>query len=717
MSTDYTYDEQGQFFPYFILTITALVTVPLTFSLLKPTKELENTAPRIESDFKPPDVHLIQGQKRKQWRRERRLKRFIAVVAGWVTIALMMYLIAVTKTSAPRIWDPYDILQISRSSTEKQINKRYRDLSRVYHPDKARPDEAKNQTVDSINEYWVELSKAYKALTDEEIRNNYIQYGHPDGKQSFSIGIALPKLIIAEGNGKYVLLVYGLLLGVLLPYVVGKWWYGTQKMTKDGVLLASAGNLFREYREDITDGGVVNALTCGEEYKDVLAGSKADDGLGKVEKGVGASQNFGPGACGLAPLDQQTLQNSDGIRRKVLALLWAYLGRVSLEDPTLDDEKYEIAPIALALNESFIAISLAHANVAQILSAYHISQNLIQGIPPNASPLVQLPYITPSIAREIEGSNAQDHFTIQEFMSFPEYKRRKLATERPNVLSPSQYNTAVAVARQLPLLHIEKVFFKVVGEKYVTTSSLVQMVVKARVIPPGSANVAPVNELDLEDVDPDEGDVDALLGRKSKKAKVLDNTNDGRDATSPSTTKEDKPLQPPLAYAPYFPRDHSPRWHVFLADSKQGKMAVPPFTFTTFNKPLFNDADGKPTFNMQTFKCQFQAPPQAGRYPFTMHLICDSYVGMDGKTDVVLEVEDSNKATEVAEEDEISEPDEDSLAGQMSALKSGGLSSSSSQPRRKKRVQEEESSDDESDTEGDAGSDTSETNTDTDSEA
>lgn len=247
-------------------------------------------------------------------------------------------------------------------------------------------------------------------------------------------------------------------------------------------------------------------------------------------------------------------------------------------------------------------------------------------------------------------------------MSFPEYKRRKLATERPNVLSPSQYNTAVAVARQLPLLHIEKVFFKVVGEKFVTTSSLVQMVVKARVIPPGSANIAPVNELDLEDVDPDEGDVDALLGRKTKKAKVLDNTNDGRDASSPSTTKEDKPLQPPLAYAPYFPRDHSPRWHVFLADSKQGKMAVPPFTFTTFNKPLFNDADGRPTFNMQTFKCQFQAPPQAGKYPFTMHMICDSYVGMDGKTDVVLEVEESNKATEVAEEDEISEPDEGNIA-------------------------------------------------------
>ena len=337
MSTDYTYDEQGQFFPYFILTISALITVPLTFSLLKPTKELESTAPRIKSDFKPPDENLIQGQKRKQWRRERRLKRFITVLTGYATIALMMYLIAVTKTTAPKIWDPYDILEIPRSADERKINKRYRDLSRVYHPDKARPDESKNQTVDDINEYWVELSKAYKALTDEEVRNNYIQFGHPDGKQSYSIGIALPKFIVTEGNGKYVLLVYGLLLGVLLPYVVGKWWYGTQKMTKEKVLLASAGSLFREYKEDITDSGVVNALTCGEEYKEVLAGNKAENGLGKIEKKVNESPTFGQKIKGLDPLDRKTLEQSDGTRRKALALLWAYLGRVSLDGSTLDN--------------------------------------------------------------------------------------------------------------------------------------------------------------------------------------------------------------------------------------------------------------------------------------------------------------------------------------------------------------------------------------------
>jgi translocation protein SEC63 len=62
-------------------------------------------------------------------------------------------------------------------------------MSLKFHPDKVRPDPRKNETIEMLNDRFVEISKAYKALTDEEIRNNYIQFGHPDGKQSFSIGI------------------------------------------------------------------------------------------------------------------------------------------------------------------------------------------------------------------------------------------------------------------------------------------------------------------------------------------------------------------------------------------------------------------------------------------------------------------------------------------------------------------------------------------------
>lgn len=539
-----------------------------------------------------------------------------------------------------------------QSASEKQIKSHYRRLSLKFHPDKARPDPAKNETIETINDHYVELTKAYKALTDEEVRNNYIQYGHPDGKQSFSIGIALPKFIVTEGNGKYVLLVYAALLGVLLPYLVGTWWYGTQRMSKERVLIESANNLFREYQEDSQDGAIISALSTGVEYERVLKGDNADSGLGKLESRILAEGEGTPLAGGLALKDKTKLEDLEGgARRKALALLWAYLGRVELDDATLNQLKIEVAPIAHALTASFNAIALAFGSTIPILGSYHTSQNLIQAIPPKGSPLLQLPHITPAIARAIEG-DSKTHLTLQQYMDLPDAYRQKLSVGK-GLLTEQQYQTAISVARQLPRLQVEKAFFKVTGEKYITPGSLVSLVVKGRFNPPGSSNVPEVNELDLEDVDADEGDVDALLGRETKKK--------SKDETKP---KESKPVQPPLAFAPYFARDYSPRWHVFLTDSKQGKMAVPPFTFTTFDKPIY-DESGKPTFNMQTLKAQFQAPPQAGQYTFVLNLVCDAYIGFDTKMEVTLVVEDASKAGQIEEEDEISEPEEGMLSSMI----------------------------------------------------
>ncbi|KAF1980023.1 hypothetical protein BU23DRAFT_521893 [Bimuria novae-zelandiae CBS 107.79] len=677
--TDYTYDGEGQFFPYFIVTLTSFITIPVTYSLLKPSKELENTATRIPSDFTPEHADLIEKQRKKQKRRERRIKRAIVSLIGWTVIAGMIYLIIVTAQNVPKIWDPYDVLGVSRSASEKEITRHYRKLSLTQHPDKRREDPAQNLTLEAINDHWVEVVKAFKALTDEEVRNNYIQYGHPDGKQSFSIGIALPKWIVTEGHGKYVLLMYALALGVILPYTVGKWWYGTQRMTKEKILIASAGKLFREYDNDQGESGVVGALSSGEEFNEVLAGHKADNGLSKLEQKVLSDETGALVLSALTKKDRQKLQElDDSRRRKVLTLLWAYLGRVELQDETLNEEKYEVAPIALKLNEAYTSIALAYGSTKAVLSAYHTSQLLIQALRPGASPLEQLPHFTPVVADAAEAERSRTHLSIQEFMDLPA-SQRKGRVVAPGLLSETQYNEALAVASKLPVLRVEKPFFKVVGERFVTPSSLVQFVVKARFVPPGATDVPEVNPKDLLDIDPDEGDVAAITGRKDDRS-------------------GQKPIQPPLVHAPYYARDHAPRWHIFLADSKQGRIAVPPFTFSTFDKPIL-DESGKPTYNVQTLKMQFGAPPQPGAYTFVMHMICDSYLGMDTKMEVTLNVEDASKAEEVEEEGEISEPDEDTIAGQMRTLK--GVVP-------KKR----DDSSDGSDTEGDVESE-SETDTDT----
>jgi len=678
MSTDYNYDDQGQFFPYFILVTVAVITVPTTYSWLKPRKELENTAPRIQTDYRPGDAEIVDTVKGRQRRRERKTKRMLLSICGWVVMAGMCYLIAVTARTAPKIWDPYEVLGLPYSADEKKIKSHYRKLSITDHPDKRRPDESRNLTIEAINDHWVEITKAFKALTDEEVRRNYLEYGNPDGKQSTSIGLALPAFLVQEGNGKYVLLFYIALLGVAIPYFVGRWWYGSQKKTKEGIYVNSAGALFQAFKEETDTSAIIEACGAAEEYKELLTGDKAESGLSRVEQKVLASSDFAPYAAGLAEKDAKKLRETDDAqRRKALALIWAYLGRIDLQDATLNDEKFEVGPIAQQLNDAFTVIALHFGLTEPVLSSYHLSQCLIQAIPPNGSPLLQLPHFTPKIVAAIEGPKAPKHISLQKFMALPA-SVRKSKVVGPGLLSDREFQQSMTVAAHIPYLHIESAFFKVHGERYITPNSLVQFVIKARVIPPGSVNIPPVSEKDLEEPDKEE---------------------------TPTRRGKETEYPPPLTHAPLFARDHSPKWHVFLSDSKQGKIAVPPFTFSQFDKPIFDEKTGLPTYAVQTLKCQFGAPPQQGQYTFCMNVVCDSYVGCDTRRNVVMVVESAEKAEELAVE-EVSEPEEDSLAGQMALMKGEKV--------KRSPVHDDSSG---SDTEGDeALDDVSTTDTETDSD-
>lgn len=488
--------------------------------------------------------------------------------------------------------------------------------------------------MDTLNERFVELTKAYKALTDEEIRNNYLQYGHPDGKQSFSVGIALPKIMITEGNGKYILLMYGGLLGVLLPYIVGKWWYGSQRYTKEKILVASASNLFREYKNDLTVGRIVNVLSSGEEFRELQSPEQVESGLAKLERKVLIEMASLPGA----KEREEIKQIEDPARRRALALLWAYLGRIDLHDDKLNADKYAVAPIALALNESFSLISLAFFDLEPLLGSYKASQDIIQAVIPGSSPLLQLPYFDEKVIKSIERKSKYvgSHLTVQEFMKISEEKRRAM-TVGAGLLSEEKYAAAVSVARQIPVLEISKAFFKVVGEKVITPSSLVQLVLKARFIPPGATDVPAVTAADVEDVDPDEDDIDAFVGRRASKK----NGDEG---------------QPPLAYAPYLCRDYAPKWNIVVANAMRSNLAMPPFRFEQFDKPIFTES-GDYTYNMQTLRVQFQGPAQVEDFNFSIYVVCDSYIGFDSRVDVTLSVQEPAKAVAL-EEDDISEPDE-----------------------------------------------------------
>ncbi|RID75536.1 hypothetical protein BRARA_B02576 [Brassica rapa] len=107
-----------------------------------------------------------------------------------------------------QVLDPFSIHGLEPGVSDSDIKKAYRRLSIQYHPDKNPDPEA--------NKYFVEsISKAYQALTDPLSRENFDKYGHPDGRQGFQMGIALPRFLLD---------IDGASGGILFLWIVAKLW-------------------------------------------------------------------------------------------------------------------------------------------------------------------------------------------------------------------------------------------------------------------------------------------------------------------------------------------------------------------------------------------------------------------------------------------------------------------------------------------------------------
>ncbi len=67
--------------------------------------------------------------------------------------------------------DYYEVLGVSKDTSEREIKKAYKRLAMKYHPDRTQGDKAKE-------EQFKEVKEAYEVLTDEQKRGAYDQYGH-----------------------------------------------------------------------------------------------------------------------------------------------------------------------------------------------------------------------------------------------------------------------------------------------------------------------------------------------------------------------------------------------------------------------------------------------------------------------------------------------------------------------------------------------------------
>ena len=79
------------------------------------------------------------------------------------------------------MFDPYEILEISRNATDEEIKKAYRRLSRKYHPDA----NINNPDKDQAEEKFKQVQQAYeKVMKEREYGSSWSSYGYGNQSQS-----------------------------------------------------------------------------------------------------------------------------------------------------------------------------------------------------------------------------------------------------------------------------------------------------------------------------------------------------------------------------------------------------------------------------------------------------------------------------------------------------------------------------------------------------
>lgn len=427
-SSEYNYDELGETWPFFILALLSFILLPLTFKYIarvlsntNPSKENESISGSIKENSETLNVDNISEIKSFQ-ARQKSLKIFnktlIVLILGWASVYYLAKYVT-KEADMTGLFDPYTILDVSFTASEREIKSHYRKLSLKYHPDKLPKDLTEDER-NAAEQAYIRLTSAYKALTDEVTRENFLRYGHPDGEQPTTHGIALPQFLVEGKYSSLVVVMYFMLIGVLLPLIVGKWWSNVKSHTRKGLHVDTAANFVRKF----TDRNPAKIIT-----PDVI--------LSYVLESQEIKQEF-------PNLSQEELKN----------LVYDYFNRKKVSNES--DKLKLISKLPFLIN-GLIDIAVVFKLQDTIIAAEDLKKSIAQAVLPDGKhqDLLQLPFVDPEVVVKQPIKKLGKLFAVS----------KEEAKKALGITDDVKFERAMKVAQHIPSLRILEAEIKVPGEE------------------------------------------------------------------------------------------------------------------------------------------------------------------------------------------------------------------------------------------------------------
>ncbi|KAL1205359.1 DnaJ protein ERDJ2B [Cardamine amara subsp. amara] len=456
-------EDNGALFPIFILTMIAIPLVPYTF--LKLSRAFSKKQRSIH-------CQCFECDRSGKYKRSlsQRISSFtscsnLTVVILWF---VMIFLIYYTKNISreSQLFEPFGILGLEPGASDSEIKKAYRRLSIQYHPDKNPDPEA--------NKYFVEsIAKAYQALTDPLSRENFEKYGHPDGRQGYTMGMALPEFILnMNGESGGVLLLCTVGFCILLPLVIASiYLWRSSKYTGNYVKLQTRQAYFDLVKPSLTTSKVLEVFSKAAEYAEIPVRKTDDEALQKLFTSVKNELNLDPKNI---KQDQAKFWKQNPAVIKTELLIQKQLTRDStVLSPTLQRDFRRVLEFAPRLLEDLMKMAVIPRNeqgrgwLSPALGVMELSQCIVQAVPLSArksssegiAPFFQLPHFNDSIIQKI----ALKVKSFREFQELSLEERSKLLTEVAG-LSETDVLDIEKVLEMIPSLKID-VSCKTEGEE------------------------------------------------------------------------------------------------------------------------------------------------------------------------------------------------------------------------------------------------------------